>query len=75
MESQPQNPKFRIDPENFHPCADIQMKTYSNSVRSYKQVTYHCKKFHGIILQSQQSLVDASHSILVFFCCATRSPF
>ena len=20
MESQPQNPEFRIDPENFHPC-------------------------------------------------------
>ena len=20
MESQPQNPKFRINPENFHPC-------------------------------------------------------
>ena len=21
MESQPQNPEFRISPENFHPCA------------------------------------------------------
>ena len=21
MESQPQNPDFRINPENFHPCA------------------------------------------------------
>ena len=21
MESQPQNPEFRINPENFHPCA------------------------------------------------------
>ena len=20
MESQPQNPEFRINPENFHPC-------------------------------------------------------
>ena len=26
MESQPQNPEFRIDPGNFHPCAcDIQV--------------------------------------------------
>ena len=22
MESQPQNPEFRNNPENFHPCAD-----------------------------------------------------
>ena len=23
MESQPQNPEFRISPENFHPCYTI----------------------------------------------------
>ena len=23
MESQPQNPEFRINPENFHPCICI----------------------------------------------------
>ena len=23
MESQPQNPEFRINPENFHPCIII----------------------------------------------------
>ena len=23
MESQPQNPKFRINPENFHRCIDL----------------------------------------------------
>ena len=23
MESQPQNPEFRINPENFHPCNNI----------------------------------------------------
>ena len=23
MESQPQNPEFRINPENFHPCSCI----------------------------------------------------
>ena len=22
MESQPQNPEFRINPENFHPCIE-----------------------------------------------------
>ena len=28
MESQPQNPEFRINPENFHPCAD----TFANKL-------------------------------------------
>ena len=23
MESQPQNPEFRINPENFHPCIPV----------------------------------------------------
>ena len=23
MESQPQNPEFRINPENFHPCSSL----------------------------------------------------
>ena len=27
MESQPQNPEFRINPENFHPC------TYAVSIK------------------------------------------
>ena len=26
MESQPQNPEFRINPENFHPCKYIVIK-------------------------------------------------
>ena len=27
MESQPQNPEFRINPENFHPCnTDLEIK-------------------------------------------------
>ena len=28
MESQPQNPEFRINPENFHPCL---LKVYSKT--------------------------------------------
>ena len=28
MESQPQNPEFSINPENFHPCAD----TFANKL-------------------------------------------
>ena len=32
MESEPQNPEFRINPENFHPCRDNEdMKRTRNS--------------------------------------------
>ena len=27
MESQPQNPEFRINPENFHPCLSAMVFT------------------------------------------------
>ena len=29
MESQPQNPEFRINPENFHPCIQKTVVPYS----------------------------------------------
>ena len=29
MESQPQNPEFRINPENFHPCRHSTLTRYS----------------------------------------------
>ena len=41
MESQPQNPEFRIHPENFHPC-------YHNSLDIGKQ----CTRFSHKILQN-----------------------
>ena len=25
MESQPQNPEFRVNPENFHPCYKLKL--------------------------------------------------
>ena len=28
MESQPQNPEFGINPENFHPCEAFEIYTY-----------------------------------------------
>ena len=32
MESQPQNPEFRINPENFHPCQlDVLKKSFKDS--------------------------------------------
>ena len=27
MESQPQNPEFRINPDNFHPCSTLCVKS------------------------------------------------
>ena len=30
MESQPQNPEFRIDPENFHTCISIYHKGFKS---------------------------------------------
>ena len=29
MESQPQNPEFRINPENFHPCMYSELMNYN----------------------------------------------
>ena len=33
MESQPQNPEFRINPENFHPCYQQMTKVATSKVR------------------------------------------
>ena len=32
MESQPQNPEFRINPENFHPCQSSRLRVQSSSI-------------------------------------------
>ena len=32
MESQPQNPEFRINPENFHPCQSSRLSVQSSSI-------------------------------------------
>ena len=32
MESQPQNPEFRINPENFHPCQCKATEFFPNQV-------------------------------------------
>ena len=38
MESQPQNPEFRINPENFYPCAFCSViPTRSGKLRIYLQ--------------------------------------
>ena len=35
MESQPQNPEFRNNPENFHPCVCFIEFTLSKSLRKF----------------------------------------
>ena len=37
MESQPQNPEFRINPENFHPCiVGVVTQCFKAAVKSHK---------------------------------------
>ena len=36
MENQPQNPEFRYNPENFHPCLIFEASRFGN----FKMVTY-----------------------------------
>ena len=38
MENQPQNPEFRINPENFHPCAYIQkhFRQFFHGIKQYE---------------------------------------
>ena len=35
MGSQPQNPEFRINPENFHPCYCLITRTFSTEIISF----------------------------------------
>ena len=44
MESQPQNPEFRIDPENFPPCMSMLLQTTKLlKSRSRLKVDCNCK--------------------------------
>ena len=44
MESQPQIPEFRINPENFHPCEC----TFYLKVKQFDSV--YLSRFHGLVL-------------------------
>ena len=42
MESQPQNPEFRNNPENFHPCSHVVVpKCFYHGIlqRNYRKMT------------------------------------
>ena len=43
MESQPQNPGFRINPENFHPCELIGPRGYKIFFTEHE--IYHVQKY------------------------------
>ena len=54
MESQPQNPEFRNNPENFHPCLTKKIFEYSINFSSlikftgvFLCITYHSSKVFG----------------------------
>ena len=36
MESQPQNPEFRINPENFHPCYYARVKVKNLKILNFR---------------------------------------
>ena len=44
MESQPQNPEFRINPENFHPCIYFMSIDLSiGNISSYQSHRYYLR--------------------------------
>ena len=47
MESQPQNPEFRINPENFHPC--ISWIFLFNQRVKLDEVLFHKKAYEFVI--------------------------
>ena len=44
MESQPQNPEFRNNPENFHPCDTVNYKSQLRVQQTRKDL-YHSQAF------------------------------
>ena len=46
MESQPQNPEFRINPENFHPCISSVERGLNSglSLHSFTSIICVCKQ-------------------------------
>ena len=53
MESQPQNPDFRINPENFHPCDNGCNKNLQATL-SHRTL---CNTYHFFFLFSTQTYV------------------
>ena len=54
MESQPQNPEFRMNPENFHPC----------SSQFSRQHSYFKQDFQDGILMQHNSKIQSPHQEL-----------
>ena len=40
MESQPRNPEFRNNPENFHPCLNIKCNRVQKALKYLKVCAY-----------------------------------
>ena len=54
MESQPQNPEFRNNPENFHPCVHIFNSSTECEVAVVKFISYLPKKFRQMFEQTMK---------------------
>ena len=57
MEGQPQNPEFRINPENFHPCTDcaeVFQRIMSMFVNAHTEFFFSCDCYINSDFQSVQ---------------------
>ena len=65
MESQPQNPEFRINPENFHPCKTVE------EVIHFRKTMSQFMRFWYLL----HRLAVKPHIQSTFFCDIEKRPF
>ena len=77
MESQPQNPEFRINPANFHPCLSTNQLTLVTNCIKVSCITYIIGAFgwftHTVVL-SKVSLekIKAQYEVYSYIHCSTE---
>ena len=73
MESQPQNPEFRNNPENFHPCIRLEMCLAVSYDAHVLLPAFHALKAWRLAVMASHFLIPppSSQSPWVGLCCAT----
>ena len=62
MESQPQNPEYRINPENFHPCIFTNLCWKFLPIWTFPEIIFYASKF-----DSSSYHLDPSQFVIYFF--------